>query len=75
MARLGREVPGNGAREDYMRAALDHIDGELSVATPFEKQDSSMLSTLSQAGCLIVRPPFADPAKPGEIVKILPLRA
>ena len=75
LARLGRDVPGNGPREDYMRAALDHVDGELSVATPFEKQDSSMLSTLSQAGCLLVRPPFAEAAKAGETVKILPLRA
>ena len=75
MARLGRDIPGNGPREDYMRAALDHIEGELSVATPFDKQDSSMLSTLSEAGCLVVRPPFADAAKAGETVKILPLRA
>ena len=73
-ARLGRDLSANGTREDYMRATLDHVDGELSVATPFEKQDSSMLSVLSQAGCLLVRPAHAGPAKAGDLVKILPLR-
>ncbi|MEP0707285.1 MAG: gephyrin-like molybdotransferase Glp [Parvibaculum sp.] len=75
LARLGTALPANGPREDYMRAGFDHIPDELPVATPAEIQDSSMLSVLSRAGCLVIRPPHAPPAKAGEIVTVLPLRA
>ncbi|WP_365709477.1 hypothetical protein [Parvibaculum sp.] len=34
-----------------------------------------MLSVLSHAGCLVIRPPHAPAAKAGEIVRVLPLRA
>ena len=74
LARLGSALPANGAREDYMRAMLDHIQGELPVATPVAIQDSSMLSVLARAGCLIIRAPHAPEAKAGEIVTVLPLR-
>ena len=33
----------------------------------------SMLATLAQADCLIVRGPLAAPAKAGEVVEIVPL--
>ena len=74
-ARLGRALPANGAREDYIRAALDHVPDELPVATPFETQDSSMLSVLARAGCLVIRPVGAPAAQAGETVTVLPLRA
>jgi molybdopterin molybdotransferase len=41
--------------------------------TPFVRQDSSMMSRLAEADCLMVRPPF-DPARSrGDTVSILPL--
>lgn len=74
LARLGAGLPANDRREDYVRAALDHVQGELPVATPAAIQDSSMLSVLARAGCLIIRAPQAPEAKAGEIVTVLPLR-
>lgn len=74
LARLGAPLRKNDRREDYLRARLDHVDGEWPVATPFEVQDSSMLSALSASGCLIIRPPLAPDAQPGDLVPILPLR-
>lgn len=73
-ARLGAPLAENDQREDYLRAKLDHVPGELPVATPFPKQDSSMLSLLSAADCLIVRPPRAPAAEAGEMVSIILLR-
>lgn len=73
-ALLGRDLGANDKREDYLRATLSvETDGQL-VATPFDKQDSSMMAFLAQADCLVVRPPFAPPAKKGERVRIVPLR-
>ena len=70
-ALLARDLPANDRRQDYLRARLAHgADGQLAVA-PFDKQDSSMLSFLAQADCLIVRPPLAPPAKTGERVEIV----
>ena len=72
-ARLGADLPANDQRQDYLRAtSRGNEDGEM-VVTPFEKQDSSMLSRLAQADCLILRPPHAEPAKAGDRVEILPL--
>ncbi len=70
---LSSDLGKNGWRQDYMRARLSHDkDGNL-VATPFEAQDSSMQARLAEAGCLIVRPPEAPPAKKGVRVEIIPL--
>jgi len=72
-ARLAIDLPANDRRQDYLRARLARgADGALEAA-PFEKQDSSMMSLLTQADCLVVRPPFAPPAKKGETVEIIPL--
>ena len=71
-ATLGRDLPANGEREDYLRSALaQSADGGL-VATPFEMQDSSMSSLLADAGCFVVRAPGAPAAKAGETVTGIP---
>jgi molybdopterin molybdotransferase len=41
--------------------------------TPVRSQDSSLLSPLAIADCLIVRPPKAAAVSPGETVRVLPL--
>jgi molybdopterin molybdotransferase len=73
-ARLGRALPKNDQREDYMRATLETSDDALPVATPFEVQDSSMLSAMSAADCLVVRAPHAAAAAPGDLVQVMRLR-
>jgi len=72
-ALLGRDLPQNDSREDYLRARLSHDAQGRLVATPFEKQDSSMLSFLSKADCLVVRAPRAPAIKAGALVAIVPL--
>ncbi len=71
---LDCELPANDEREDYMRGtARRGSDGELRVI-PFEKQDSSMLATLSRADCLIIRPINASSAGKGDPVSVIMLR-
>jgi len=72
-ARLGRDLPANDAREDYLRARLARDDEGHWRVTPFDRQDSAMVSTLAAAACLVVRPPFAAPAAAGDWVDILRL--
>jgi molybdopterin molybdotransferase len=72
-AMLGRDLPQNDSREDYLRARLSHDSQGRLVATPFEKQDSSMLSFLSKADCLVVRAPRAPAIEAGALVAIVPL--
>lgn len=64
---LGADMGPNDNRQDYVRASLS-ADG---VATAFRVQDSAMLSSLAQAGCLIIRPPHAPAAKAGDAVQVL----
>ena len=71
-ARLGRDLPENDRRQDYLRSELT-VDQNGLVATPFERQDSAMLSLLVRAGCLVIRPPHAAAARAGEAVQILRL--
>ena len=69
---LGRDLPANDEREEYMRATLERGGGTW-VATPFPQQDSSMLVPLAAADCLVIRPPFAPAAVAGtpcEFVKL-----
>lgn len=65
---LGEDLPANGPRIDYLRAAM--IDGRVHAAAI---QDSSMLLTLARSTCLIIRPPHAPPASAGDSAEILML--
>ncbi|HJW40605.1 MAG TPA: molybdopterin molybdotransferase MoeA, partial [Rhizomicrobium sp.] len=71
-ARLIGDLKENDSRQDYVRARLETLDGEL-CAEPFAIQDSSMLSVLARADGLIVRPPHAPATPAGEKVSILML--
>ena len=69
---LGRDLPQNDEREEYMRASLVLRDGAW-VATPFPNQDSSMLVPLAAADCLVIRrrhAPAAPAGSPCEFVKL-----
>ena len=70
-ARLGRDLAANDERQDYLRARLTRDPAGARVATPFERQDSSMLSRLAAADCLIVRAPHAPAARSGDPVEII----
>jgi len=70
---LGGPLPANDGRQDYLRAALVQQGTGLAVATAFRAQDSSMLSVLAMAACLIVRPPHAPAAEAGEACRIIRL--
>ncbi|WFE87415.1 molybdopterin molybdotransferase MoeA [Roseibium porphyridii] len=70
---LGADLPENDRRQDYVRAALSEDENGRAVATPFSKQDSSMLNLLAQSGALIVRPPHALGETAGTMVPILKL--
>ena len=70
---LGGDLAENDHREDYLRAELSEDETGNLTATPFARQDSSMLRLLAQADCLVVRAPHAPAAHAGEIVDIIPL--
>jgi molybdopterin molybdotransferase len=70
---LGCDLGENDRRQDYLRSQLGFNEkGELT-ATPFGKQDSSMLALFSRADCLVVRLPHAAAVKAGERVEIVRL--
>jgi molybdopterin molybdotransferase len=74
-ARLKIPLEENDRRQDYLRASLSRgADGVLE-AEPFKKQDSSMISLLARADCLVIRAPHAKPAKAGDWVEIVTLAA
>ncbi|MFQ5438744.1 MAG: gephyrin-like molybdotransferase Glp [Paracoccaceae bacterium] len=67
---LNTPVAANGAREHYMRARLSRENGAWTVGA-FERQDSALLSVLSQADAYLIRP-ANDPARePGDMVEVL----
>lgn len=65
---LAEDIGANGGREHYMRAIVR--DGAVTV---FDNQDSSLLTILSQANALLMRPPH-DPARSaGDSLSYLPI--
>ncbi|GBQ68714.1 molybdopterin biosynthesis protein MoeA [Ameyamaea chiangmaiensis NBRC 103196] len=75
-ATLGCDLGGNDMRFDHLRARLTFDENGDTVATPFSKQDSGMLSALSQADALVLRPSHAPAARAGErcrIIRLAPL--
>jgi len=73
MARLGCDLGGNDAREDYLRSKLAYDANGNLVVTPFARQDSSMVHLLAQADALAIRAPLAPAAKAGDTIQIVPL--
>ncbi len=71
-ARLGRDLPGNDERADYLRATLVAGPGG-SVVIPLPSQDSSLMAPLAKADCLLIREPHAPPAQTGSDCVILKL--
>ncbi len=69
---LAVNLPENDQREEYMRASMEVVDGVRHV-TPFDSQDSSIITLMSQADCLMIRPAHAPPAKSGDTCEIIPL--
>jgi molybdopterin molybdotransferase len=71
-AKLGRDMPENDERQDYLRATLaDGPDGP--IATPLPAQDSSLMAPLAKADCLLIREPHAPAAPAGSPCVILKL--
>ncbi len=67
-AELSAPLPANGPREHYMRAQADN-----GRVQPFDNQDSSLLSVLSQSNALLVCPPDMPARGPGDRVEYIPL--
>lgn len=72
-ARAAVDIEANGPRQHYMRATSTAGSDGLALVTPVRSQDSSLLSPLAQADCLLVRPPKAPPLPAGSLVPVLPL--
>ncbi|HZQ14540.1 MAG TPA: gephyrin-like molybdotransferase Glp [Pseudolabrys sp.] len=71
-ARLGRDLPANDERQDYLRATLTEA-AEGLIATPLPAQDSSLMAPLARADCLLIREPNAPAASSGSPCVILKL--
>ena len=69
---LAEDVGPTGPREHYMRARLEPGDG-LPRIRPFARQDSALLSVLSGADALLVRPLGDGPLPAGTRVPYVPL--
>ena len=73
-ARLGLDLPKNDEREDYLRASLRRDENGDLIATPYDKQDSSMFATIARADALVIRKPLAEAAMAGSPVQYIPLK-
>jgi len=67
-ATLAHELPENGPREHYMRARVEN-----GAITAGDRQDSSLLSVLSTANALLVRPASDGSHETGADVAYIPL--
>jgi molybdopterin molybdotransferase len=70
---LGGDLPENDERADYLRATLASGPDGTQIATALPVQDSSMLTPLSAADCLLIREAHAPPARAGSPCAILKL--
>lgn len=72
-ARLAVDLPPEGNRQHYLRAALQDGD-DLPLIRPLASQDSARLSLMALADALLVRPPHDPARQAGELINFLPLR-
>ena len=71
MARVTEPMEANGPRRHYMRATLQSGPGNQALVTPLASQDSSLVSPLANASCLIVRELHAPAVAAGADVPII----
>lgn len=69
---LQADLARGGPRAHYMRARFNEGQDGRTV-TAFEKQDSSMLTVLADANCLLLRPIDDGPKTAGDKVLIYPI--
>ncbi len=69
-ARLGTDTGPTGPRTHYMRARLSD---EGATITPFDRQDSALLSILSTADALLIRPLGDGPRRAGDWAEYIPI--
>jgi molybdopterin molybdotransferase len=70
VGRLGSAMGRNGPRAHYMRALVEAgRDGW--CCTPFPRQDSALLSVLTDSNALLVREPHDPERKTGELVEFI----
>lgn len=67
-ATLAVDLPANGPRSHYMRARVS--GGRI---TPFDRQDSALITILTEANALLVRPASDGPQPAGVEVDYIPL--
>ncbi len=72
-AKLGAAVAANDHRADHLRATISGNSEGHAVATPFSRQDSSMLRLLNSAQALILRDPNAPALSAGATVSVIRL--
>ncbi|MDQ1848570.1 molybdopterin molybdotransferase MoeA [Gemmobacter fulvus] len=70
-ATLGVDVAATGPRTHYMRAQVSGADHP--VITPFDQQDSALLTVLCAANALLIRPLGDGPRRAGEAAEFLPI--
>lgn len=70
--KYAKDIAANGPRTHYMRARLQSGSSFPDVDV-FDDQDSSLLSILTQADALLVRPPNDGARKAGELATFLAL--
>jgi molybdopterin molybdotransferase len=69
---LACDLPANGPRAHYMRARLSPRPG-LPGITPFDRQDSALITILTEADALLIRPTADGPQPAGTEVDYIPL--
>lgn len=67
---LTKNIGQNGWREHYMRAAVEGSSTGNQI-TPFDRQDSSLLTILGQSNALLVRPSNGKPLNKGASVEFV----
>ena len=70
-ASLGCAMPAGDPREEYLRCVLSRNSADAITATPFEVQDSAVMSVLARADGLLIRSPRALPAQSGDPVRVI----
>ena len=71
-AELACDLGPTGPRTHYMRARLSPGTG-LPRITPFDRQDSALITILTEADSLLIRPAGDGPVAAGTEVDFLPI--